>query len=67
VQVCRLCGKGPVARLISSPAIQFKGEGWYVTDYARKDKKDSGKKEPGGASETKSEKKAETPKPAKKD
>jgi len=23
-------------KLISSPAIQFKGEGWYVTDYARK-------------------------------
>ncbi len=29
------CG-GAVERLISSPAIQFKGSGWYVTDYARK-------------------------------
>lgn len=28
------CG-GPVQRLISVPAIQFKGTGWYVTDYAR--------------------------------
>jgi putative FmdB family regulatory protein len=28
------CG-GPVHRLISAPALQFKGSGWYVTDYAR--------------------------------
>ncbi len=27
---------GVLKKLISSPAIQFKGEGWYVTDYARK-------------------------------
>ena len=33
--VCPTCG-GPVKRLISSPAIQFKGSGWYITDYARK-------------------------------
>jgi putative FmdB family regulatory protein len=38
---CRLCGKGPVQRLASSPAIQFKGTGWYVTDYAQKGKSDS--------------------------
>ena len=35
---CPRCGKGPVRRLLSSPAIQFKGSGWYVTDYARKGK-----------------------------
>ncbi len=28
------CG-GSVERLISAPAIQFKGSGWYVTDYAK--------------------------------
>jgi putative FmdB family regulatory protein len=28
------CG-GPVHRLISAPALQFKGSGWYITDYAR--------------------------------
>ena len=38
LEVCSLCGKGPVRRLLSSPAIQFKGEGWYITDYARKGK-----------------------------
>lgn len=32
---CPVC-KGPVERLISAPAIQFKGAGWYVTDYAGK-------------------------------
>ncbi len=34
--VCALCGKGPVHKLMSSPAIQFKGSGWYITDYAKK-------------------------------
>jgi len=32
---CPKCG-GPVQRLPSAPAIQFKGTGWYVTDYAKK-------------------------------
>jgi putative FmdB family regulatory protein len=32
---CRKCG-GRLEKLISAPAVQFKGEGWYVTDYARK-------------------------------
>jgi putative FmdB family regulatory protein len=32
---CPTCGR-PVQRLPSAPAIQFKGTGWYVTDYAKK-------------------------------
>ena len=32
---CPVC-KGEVERLISAPAFQFKGAGWYVTDYAGK-------------------------------
>jgi putative FmdB family regulatory protein len=32
---CPHCG-GKVEALISAPAIQFKGTGWYVTDYANK-------------------------------
>ena len=32
---CPHCG-GKVERLLAPPAIQFKGAGWYVTDYARK-------------------------------
>jgi len=32
-ETCTRCGKGPVHRLVSTPAIQFKGSGWYITDY----------------------------------
>lgn len=35
VGTCKNCG-GTVRRLLSAPAIQFKGTGWYITDYARK-------------------------------
>ena len=37
IAVCPKCGAGPVVKLFSSPAFQFKGSGWYITDYARKD------------------------------
>jgi putative FmdB family regulatory protein len=36
LEICPTCGAGPVEKLISSPAFQFKGSGWYITDYARK-------------------------------
>ena len=36
VDVCPNCGERNVEKLLSSPAIQFKGTGWYITDYARK-------------------------------
>ena len=35
---CRKCG-GRLERLQSAPAIQFKGSGWYVTDYAGQNRK----------------------------
>ena len=35
LEVCPHCG-GKLEKLISSPAIQFKGSCWYITDYARK-------------------------------
>ena len=35
VRKCPDCG-GPVEQMISAPAVQFKGSGWYVTDYAKK-------------------------------
>jgi|SRR6188768_491550 putative FmdB family regulatory protein len=44
--VCPTCG-GPVRKLISSPAIQFKGSGFYITDYARKSGTDAGKESKG--------------------
>src|SRR5437764_8621482 len=49
VKKCPECG-GKVEQMISAPAVQFKGSGWYVTDYANKSHapssdggKDSGK------------------------
>jgi putative FmdB family regulatory protein len=53
VEKCPTCG-GAVRKLISSPAIQFKGSGWYITDYARKG--ESGGKSEGGSSSTDSNK-----------
>lgn len=41
LQTCDCGDEGKLRKLISAPAFQFKGEGWYVTDYARK--KDNGK------------------------
>lgn len=59
---CPGCG-GEVKKLISSPAFQFKGTGWYVTDYAGKKpgaaeakEKSEGKSEGGGDKGEKSEK-----------
>ena len=40
IDVCPSCG-ATVRKLISSPAIQFKGTGWYITDYAKKSSTDA--------------------------
>lgn len=57
VAICSKCGKS-VSRIISAPAIMFKGSGWYVTDYSDKMKPPAGesadstttsKKEPAAA------------------
>ena len=46
LEACPKCG-GKVRKLFSSPAIQFKGSGFYITDYARKSSADaSGTKSP---------------------
>lgn len=36
VRKCPKCGKSKVKKLLSAPAVQFKGTGWYITDYQRK-------------------------------
>ena len=64
VKKCPDCG-GPVEQMISAPAVQFKGSGWYVTDYAKKssspgsggdsgskDKKDDKSKSDSGSKES---------------
>ena len=69
VQVCRLCGGGPVEKQMSAPGIHFKGSGWYITDYAKSGGKvpasDGGKADKAEragttSTETKSETKTET-------
>jgi putative FmdB family regulatory protein len=73
VETCQKCG-ATVRKLLSSPAIQFKGSGWYITDYARAGKSDGGSsssstksESSSSAGENKSEAKAETKSEAKAD
>ena len=63
VDVCPHCGQGPVRKLLSSPAIQFKGSGFYITDYAKKSSSEAGSKSSSestssSSSDTKSDSKA---------
>ena len=60
---CKKCG-GRLEKVISAPAIQFKGSGWYVTDYANRATK-SEMSESESTSEKK-EKKAKDSSPTKK-
>ena len=53
VETCPVDG-GPVKKLLSSPAIQFKGTGWYITDYAKKPA--SGESKSGASKDSSSEK-----------
>jgi putative FmdB family regulatory protein len=57
VETCPTCG-GRVHKLQSAPAFQFKGSGWYVTDYAKKDQPAADKNE-GDSKATKAADKSE--------
>jgi putative FmdB family regulatory protein len=58
VKKCPDCG-GPVEQVISAPAVQFKGSGWYVTDYAKKSSTGSSSNS-NGDSASKSDSKSES-------
>lgn len=73
---CPECG-GPLEKLISASSVQFKGSGWYVTDYAKKgsstatssassssssSESDAGKKESKDSKDVKETKKDDKPK-----
>jgi len=67
---CKKCG-GRLEKLVSASAIQFKGSGWYVTDYAGNGRKAAEKAEKDTAISTpsedkKSDKKTKESSPAKK-
>ena len=66
VEVCPRCGARAVEKLLSSPAIQFKGSGWYITDYARKNAGGSGEAKPSESGDGKEAKDAKESKSAKK-
>ena len=51
LRVCPHCG-GKLKKAISAPAIQFKGSGWYITDYARAKQEGGSKKSSGASSES---------------
>jgi len=53
VEVCPTCGDRAVEKLLSSPAIQFKGSGWYITDYAKKNAGASGDSKPADSADSK--------------
>jgi putative FmdB family regulatory protein len=59
---CIKCG-GAVTKTITAPAIQFKGSGWYITDYAKKTPPEKKPKPP--AKEKKETQKSEVPSPQK--
>ena len=58
---CEKCG-GRVERLLHAPAVQFKGSGWYITDYAKSGAKKSDSKsgDKADTSTTSGESKSET-------
>ena len=62
VKECPKCG-GAVEQLLSAPAIQFKGSGWYVTDYGRRSGSSGGNGKSGKAAESSGESRSES-KPA---
>jgi len=64
IKKCPECG-GAVNQLISAPTVQFKGSGWYVTDYANKSTspasgESSGDSKGGDSKKEEKEKKTET-------
>ena len=59
VKKCPECG-GPIEQVISAPAVQFKGSGWYVTDYAKKSSAGSSSSSSNGDSGSKKEGKSKS-------
>ena len=60
---CLKCG-GELHKIISPPALQFKGNGWYITDYAKKGTKKAESKEPKKAADTPAKKEEKKKPPA---
>lgn len=64
LETCPEC-QGAVRKVVSAPGLHFKGSGWYVTDYAKKNGEPSSKAEDKKSNKPKSTEKKESPsKPA---
>jgi putative FmdB family regulatory protein len=61
IRKCPECG-GPVEKIQHAPAVQFKGTGWYVTDYGGKGEKTEKSKSEASSDKDSSEKKETTAK-----
>jgi putative FmdB family regulatory protein len=61
LDTCEKCG-GPVHKMQSAPAFQFKGTGWYVTDYAKSGKTGTEEKKDAKKEDKKDEKKTDVAK-----
>ena len=59
VKKCPECG-GRVEQMISAPAVQFKGSGWYVTDYAKKSDAPASSTEAADSKDSKKEEKSKS-------
>ena len=64
VEVCEVCGQGPVQRVLYPVAVHFKGSGFYTTDYGRGSKRAKDAKETAGDGGGDSKPAAETTKAA---
>jgi putative FmdB family regulatory protein len=62
VEVCSICGEGPVEKILFPVAVHFKGSGFYSTDYGRAGQKAGAKEgEGGGTTEKAADKPADKP------
>jgi putative FmdB family regulatory protein len=69
VEVCSVCGAGPVEKILFPVAVHFKGSGFYSTDYGKGARKPAAKESDAGTGDKKPDKPAEKssasePKPA---
>jgi putative FmdB family regulatory protein len=60
---CSKCG-AKARRMLTAPAIQFKGSGWYVTDYAAKKSESGPSENSGDGAASKAQEKAADAKPS---
>ncbi len=59
-EVCDVCGKGPVEKVLYPVSVHFKGSGFYSTDYGRGGRKKEASRDGSGPETGASEKKADS-------